>query len=94
MQILISSPPAPPLPASFSDFFRKNNNKKTDFEKKISRRQNHGKLPVGKKSRCIEMEGATCTCMFHALALYLPAFNTVQSRTHIERVCVCQSDDE
>ena len=46
------------------------------------------------------MEGATCTYMLHAEALYLPAFNTAPSRTHIDlinacvRACVCQNDDE
>ena len=56
---------------------------------------------IGKKSQRIEMEGDTCTCMFYASALYLPAFNTARSRTPIDFnncvcvcACVCQNDDE
>ena len=46
---------------------RKNNNRKTDFEKEISSDdKTMANYLVGKKSQWIEMEGATCTCRFHA----------------------------
>ena len=50
---------------------------------------------LDKTSQRIEMEGATFTCMFHAL--YLPAFNNARSRTFsiaCVRACVCQNDDK
>ena len=64
---------------------------KNDFEKKKSADdKTMANYLVGKKSRWIEMEGATCTCRLHASALYLPAFNTARSRTHIDFYnCVC-----
>ena len=45
----------------------KNNSiKKTDFEKKSAEDKTMANYLIGQKSRWIEMEGATCTCRFHA----------------------------
>ena len=64
--------------------------KQTDFEKISADDKTMTNYLVGKKSQLIEMEGATCTCMFHAKALYLPAFNTARSRAPIDFYnCVC-----
>ena len=70
--------------------FTKKQHKKTNwFWKKISADdKTMTNYLVGKRSQWIEMEGATCTCMFHASALYLPAFKTARSRTPIDS-CVC-----
>ena len=45
---------------------KNNNNKKTDFEKKSADDKTMANYLVGKKSRWIEIEGATCTRRFDA----------------------------
>ena len=46
-------------------WFYKNNNKQTHFEKKSADDKTMTNYLVGKKSQWTEMEGASCTCMFH-----------------------------
>ena len=69
-----------------------NNNKNTDFEKKISAdNKTMANYLEGKKSRWIEMEGATCKCRFYAACfqygtVYDP-YRLLQLRVCV-RVCV------